>query len=157
MYVVSACVERPTASADTCTAEVETRLKSGSDSNAGAGQRPTTGTSAFPTSFPSRNLSDSPHNVAGSFSNGATDMGDPEISIPSMEPSLDMVSLGLEEPLPTPEVQRELFEIYFRKIHPTAPMIHKARFYTALNYAPHMRPPVALRYAMWTLASSASG
>lgn len=49
------------------------------------------------------------------------------------------------------------FELYFRKIHPTAPMLHKARFYKSLNYAPHMRPPVCLRYAMWTLAAGASG
>lgn len=47
-------------------------------------------------------------------------------------------------------------DIYFRKIHPTCPMIHKARFYSSLNQAAHLRPPVCLRYAMWTLACSAS-
>lgn len=33
-------------------------------------------------------------------------------------------------------------------------MIHRPRFMAALNLAPHMRPPVCLRYAMWTLAAS---
>lgn len=35
-------------------------------------------------------------------------------------------------------------------------MVHKARFFAAMNLAPHMRPPVCLRYAMWALASSTS-
>jgi hypothetical protein len=34
------------------------------------------------------------------------------------------------------------------------PVIHRARFMAALNLAPHMRPPVCLRYIMWTLAAS---
>lgn len=33
-------------------------------------------------------------------------------------------------------------------------MIHKYRYFAAMNLAPHMRPPVCLRYAMWALASS---
>lgn len=46
------------------------------------------------------------------------------------------------------------YQIYFTKIHPSLPMIHRPRFMAALNLAPHMRPPVCLRYAMWTLAAS---
>jgi hypothetical protein len=30
------------------------------------------------------------------------------------------------------------------------PMIHKARFLSSMDLAPHMRPAVCLRYAMWT-------
>ena len=46
------------------------------------------------------------------------------------------------------------YQIYFTKIHPSLPLIHRPRFMAALNLAPHMRPPVCLRYSMWTLASS---
>ncbi|KAJ4341891.1 hypothetical protein N0V87_001556 [Didymella glomerata] len=68
--------------------------------------------------------------------------------------SWEMISLGLEEPLPPEDVMDELYQIYFTKIHPSLPMIHRPRFMAALNLAPHMRPPVCLRYAMWTLAAS---
>jgi hypothetical protein len=34
------------------------------------------------------------------------------------------------------------------------PIMHKYRFYASLDRAPHMRPPVSLRYAMWTVAAS---
>jgi hypothetical protein len=33
-------------------------------------------------------------------------------------------------------------------------MIHRRRFLAAMNLAPHLRPPVSLRYAMWCLAAS---
>jgi len=33
-------------------------------------------------------------------------------------------------------------------------MIHRPRFLAAMDLAPHMRPPVALRYAMWTQVCS---
>jgi hypothetical protein len=46
------------------------------------------------------------------------------------------------------------YQIYFSKIHLTLPVIHRPRFLAALNLAPHMRPPVCLRYIMWTLAAS---
>jgi hypothetical protein len=36
------------------------------------------------------------------------------------------------------------------------PLIHKYRYYASLDLAPHMRPPVCLRYAMWTMAASLS-
>ncbi|PBP27361.1 fungal-specific transcription factor domain-containing protein [Diplocarpon rosae] len=68
----------------------------------------------------------------------------------------EMIGLGLEEPLPPQETIDELFrhDIYFEKIHPSVPMIHKYRYLAAMNLAPSQRPPVALRYAMWTLAAS---
>jgi Fungal specific transcription factor domain len=37
------------------------------------------------------------------------------------------------------------------------PMIHRPRYYAAMNLAPHMRPPVCLRYIMWCLAASITG
>ncbi|KAK0730608.1 fungal-specific transcription factor domain-containing protein [Lasiosphaeris hirsuta] len=66
----------------------------------------------------------------------------------------EMIGLGLEEPLPPQETIDELHQIYFEKIHPSLPMIHKYRYLAAMNLAPNQRPPVCLRYAMWTLASS---
>ena len=36
------------------------------------------------------------------------------------------------------------------------PMIHQYRYMAAMSLAPHMRPPVCLRYAMWCLAAGAS-
>ncbi|KAK8019894.1 hypothetical protein PG990_005032 [Apiospora arundinis] len=66
----------------------------------------------------------------------------------------EMIGLGLEEPLPPQETIDELHQIYFDKVHPSLPMIHKFRYLAAMNLAPNQRPPVALRYAMWTLACS---
>ncbi|KAI1616203.1 fungal-specific transcription factor domain-containing protein [Exophiala viscosa] len=66
--------------------------------------------------------------------------------------SWEMIGLGLEEALPSRDVIDELNEIYFEKIHPSLPMIHKGRFLASMDLAPHMRPAVALRYAMWTHA-----
>ncbi|KAH6636717.1 fungal-specific transcription factor domain-containing protein [Chaetomium tenue] len=68
----------------------------------------------------------------------------------------EMIGLGLEEPLPPQETIDELHQIYFEKIHPSVPMIHKYRYLAAMNLAPPQRPPVCLRYAMWTLACSVS-
>ncbi|KAM0563886.1 hypothetical protein ACHAPJ_000093 [Fusarium lateritium] len=64
----------------------------------------------------------------------------------------EMIGLGLEEPLPPQETIDELHQIYFEKVHPSLPMIHKYRYLAAMNLAPNQRPPVCLRYAMWTLA-----
>lgn len=36
------------------------------------------------------------------------------------------------------------------------PMIHQVRFFASLDRAPHMRPPVCLLYAIWTVAASMS-
>ncbi|KAL8715273.1 MAG: hypothetical protein Q9220_001231 [cf. Caloplaca sp. 1 TL-2023] len=68
----------------------------------------------------------------------------------------EMIGLGLEEPLPTQEAIDELHDIYFNKFHPSAPMIHQYRYRAAMGLAPHMRPPVSLRYAMWCLAANVS-
>ncbi|KAI8961747.1 fungal-specific transcription factor domain-containing protein [Daldinia sp. FL1419] len=64
----------------------------------------------------------------------------------------EMIGLGLEEPLPPQATIDELHQIYFDKIHPSLPMIHKYRYLAAMNLAPSQRPPVALRYAIWTQA-----
>ena len=66
--------------------------------------------------------------------------------------SWEMIGLGLEESLPTPDAVDEMNQIYFDKIHASLPMIHMPRFLSSMDLAPHMRPAVCLRYAMWTHA-----
>ncbi|KAL8736190.1 MAG: hypothetical protein Q9166_000345 [cf. Caloplaca sp. 2 TL-2023] len=68
----------------------------------------------------------------------------------------EMIGLGLEEPLPTQEAIDELHEIYFTQVHPSMPMLHPYRYRASMGLAPHMRPPVSLRYAMWCLAAKLS-
>lgn len=45
----------------------------------------------------------------------------------------EMIGLGLEEPLPPQETIDELHQIYFDKVHPSMPMIHKYRYLAAMN------------------------
>lgn len=66
----------------------------------------------------------------------------------------EMIGLGLDEPLPTQDVVDELNQAYFDKIDPSLPMIHRPRYYAAMNLAPYARPPVCLRYAMWASAAA---
>ncbi|KAI1175409.1 fungal-specific transcription factor [Nemania sp. FL0916] len=66
----------------------------------------------------------------------------------------DMIPLGFNEPPPNPDIIDELHQIFFEKIHPSLPMIHKFRYLAAMNLPLNQRPPVALRYAIWTLACS---
>lgn len=45
----------------------------------------------------------------------------------------EMIGLGLEEPLPAQETIDELHQVYFEKVHPSIPMIHKYRYLAAMN------------------------
>lgn len=45
----------------------------------------------------------------------------------------EMIGLGLEEPLPPQETIDELHQIYFEKVHPSMPMIHRYRYLAAMN------------------------
>ena len=78
----------------------------------------------------------------------------PAFSFDADDISWEMIGLGLEEALPSQDVVDEMNQIYFDKMHPSLPMIHKGRFLTSMDLAPHMRPPVCLRYAMWMHACS---
>ncbi|KAJ5823304.1 Transcription factor [Penicillium robsamsonii] len=71
-------------------------------------------------------------------------------------PQWDLISLGLEEPLPSQDVIDELEAIFFEKIYPTMPIIHRPRYFAALTLAPNMRPPICLRYIIWSNAASVS-
>ncbi|KAG9241649.1 fungal-specific transcription factor domain-containing protein [Calycina marina] len=85
---------------------------------------------------------------------GFTDGMDLNIGLDDNTFTWEMIGLGLEEPLPYQDTIDELHQIYFNKIHPSIPMVHKYRYLAAMNLAPSQRPPVALRYAIWTLAAS---
>ncbi|EAW10646.1 putative C6 transcription factor Prf [Aspergillus clavatus NRRL 1] len=68
----------------------------------------------------------------------------------------DMLSLGLEEPLPTQDVIDELNQIYFEKVHPSLSLLHRPRHLAAMNLAYNIRPPVCLQYITWCHAASVS-
>lgn len=46
--------------------------------------------------------------------------------------------------------------MFFEKIYPMMPIIHRSRYFTSLALAPNMRPPICLRYMMWCHAASVS-
>ncbi|KAI0159542.1 fungal-specific transcription factor [Xylariaceae sp. FL1272] len=104
---------------------------------------------------------ESPQGQGQATGNGIEDFnnfaaGHMQMPMNNMDPSFtwEMIGLGLEEPLPPQETIDELHQIFFEKIHPSLPMIHKFRYLAAMNLAPNQRPPVALRYAIWTQACS---
>ncbi|KAJ5732677.1 Transcription factor [Penicillium malachiteum] len=72
------------------------------------------------------------------------------------DPQWDLISLGLEEPLPAPDAIEELDNIFFEKIYPMMPIIHRPRYYASLTLGPNARPPICLRYMMWCHAASVS-
>ncbi|KAF2211596.1 hypothetical protein CERZMDRAFT_106468 [Cercospora zeae-maydis SCOH1-5] len=84
---------------------------------------------------------------------GAAAVDDQNVALEDQFP-WEMIGLGLEEPLPTQDVIDELNQVFFEKVHPSLPMIHRPRYYAAMNLAPHMRPPICLRYAMWASAAA---
>lgn len=45
----------------------------------------------------------------------------------------EMIGLGLEEPLPPQATIDELHQVYFEKVHPSIPMVHRYRYLTAMN------------------------
>ncbi|KAK6363663.1 hypothetical protein TWF730_001084 [Orbilia blumenaviensis] len=70
--------------------------------------------------------------------------------------SWEMIQLGIDEALPDQHVIDELHDIYFAKVAPYGPIIHKGRYLASLDLAPQMRAPVCLRYAIWMMAASVS-
>ncbi|KAJ5935424.1 hypothetical protein N7466_004971 [Penicillium verhagenii] len=82
---------------------------------------------------------------------------DTNINIPnniSSDSQWNLISLGLEEPLPAPDVIDELETIFFEKIYPMMPIIHRPRYFASLNLGLNLRPPICLRYIMWCHAAS---
>jgi hypothetical protein len=109
----------------------------------------------YQSDFPSRG----PETIMDPFSNTGFDgnMMDPmqDLNMAGTDDfSWELLSLGLDEPLPSQEIIDDMTVIYFEKIHPSLPMIHRPRFLASMDLAPHMRAPIALRYAMWTQVCS---
>ena len=46
--------------------------------------------------------------------------------------------------------------IYFEKVHPSIPVVHRPRYLAASNLTSSLRPPVYLQYIMWCHAASIS-
>jgi hypothetical protein len=89
-----------------------------------------------------------PHAALNATSNG-------DVNVPQEEQfPWEMIGLGLDEPLPPQDAIDELTQAFFDKIHPSVPMMHRPRFYAAMHLAPHARPPICLRYAMWANAAA---
>ena len=82
--------------------------------------------------------------------------------IPSMSgldnnSSWEIVQLGLEEPLPEQSIVDDLNRIYFDKVHPSLPMIHRARYYAAMNlYVLSCAVPHLVNYIMYVLVQLTS-
>lgn len=70
--------------------------------------------------------------MAFNNTNGATNMGMPMNSVNDTF-TWEMIGLGLEEPLPPQETIDELHQIYFEKVDPSMPMIHRYRYLAAMN------------------------
>ncbi|RPB14964.1 hypothetical protein P167DRAFT_552229 [Morchella conica CCBAS932] len=103
--------------------------------------------------------------VGASPGQGPFDAGSGMLDIPMPvptnileEPQLqwDLISMGFEEALPEQSVIDSLHRTYFDKIHPCVPVIHKGRYLASLAMGPTQRPPICLRYAIWTMAASVS-
>ncbi|KAI0597688.1 fungal-specific transcription factor domain-containing protein [Biscogniauxia sp. FL1348] len=61
---------------------------------------------------------------------------------------------GIFEGLPPFEIMEDLNRVYFEKQQYIIPIIHPARYTQAFYSAPHMKPPLCLQYAIWSLASA---
>jgi hypothetical protein len=62
-----------------------------------------------------------------------SNMGMPMNNVGGGNFTWEMIGLGLEEPLPPQETIDELHQVYFEKVHPSMPMIHRYRYLAAMN------------------------
>ncbi|KAJ9606103.1 hypothetical protein H2200_009064 [Cladophialophora chaetospira] len=103
-------------------------------------------------------------NIPGSsISSGETSGGpqvlssqDPSSKSTPVDSALPLIGLGLEEALPSQEVQDDLFRLFFNNVYLYMPAIHPKRFLARAQLSPssNLRPPPCLLYAMWALAAS---
>ncbi|KAL1866224.1 hypothetical protein Daus18300_006888 [Diaporthe australafricana] len=66
----------------------------------------------------------------------------------------ELLGLGLFEALPPTEMIEDLHRTFFMKQHPLNPIIHPGRYMQAYHSGVHLRPPMGLTYAVWTMASN---
>ncbi|KAI5928400.1 fungal-specific transcription factor domain-containing protein [Camillea tinctor] len=60
---------------------------------------------------------------------------------------------GMFEGPPPFEIMEDLNRIYFERQQYMIPILHPARYTQAFYSAPHMKPPLCLQYAIWSLAA----
>ncbi|KAI0180371.1 hypothetical protein GGR52DRAFT_240829 [Hypoxylon sp. FL1284] len=66
----------------------------------------------------------------------------------------DLMDLGgVHESLPPFNVMEDLNRAFFERHQHIVPVVHPSRYLHAFYAAPHMKPPMCLRYAIWALAS----
>ncbi|KAI0840554.1 hypothetical protein F5Y06DRAFT_243039 [Hypoxylon sp. FL0890] len=66
----------------------------------------------------------------------------------------DLIDLGgIFESLPPFQMMEELNQIFFERHQHLIPVIHPSRYLQAFYSAPHMKPPMCLQYAIWSLAA----
>ncbi|XXH04793.1 homeodomain super [Hypoxylon texense] len=66
----------------------------------------------------------------------------------------DLMDLGgIYESLPPFDVMEDLNRLFFDRQQHIVPVIHPSRYLHAFYSAPHMKPPMCLRYAIWALAA----
>ncbi|TLD33364.1 hypothetical protein PspLS_00366 [Pyricularia sp. CBS 133598] len=65
----------------------------------------------------------------------------------------ELMGLGMFEVPPPFNVVDEMHTHFFQQQHTFIPIVHPARYLKAFHSAPHMRPPMALQYAIWAMAA----
>ncbi|KAK4169531.1 transcriptional activator protein acu-15 [Cladorrhinum sp. PSN259] len=71
--------------------------------------------------------------------------------------SWELLGLGQFERLPPTKMIEDLHQHYFAAQQHFMPIIHKDSYLRAFYSPPHMRPPLCLQYAIWTMASNGHG
>ncbi|KAL4862703.1 hypothetical protein BDV12DRAFT_178457 [Aspergillus spectabilis] len=128
---------------------------------------PQTQAPSFSVALPNEPIGTEMHAIGNSMNNSISPIEGPSATGPSSSFTpegadaarnfgWDMISLGLEEPLPAREVVNELNQIYFEKTHAYVPIIHRPRFMAAMDFAPNSRPPACLQYIVWCHAAAVS-
>ncbi|KAL1842395.1 hypothetical protein VTJ49DRAFT_5354 [Mycothermus thermophilus] len=68
--------------------------------------------------------------------------------------SAELLRLGRFESLPPSEMMDDLHNIFFSKEQNFLPIVHPGNYLRSFHSPPHMRPPMALQYAIWAAASN---
>ncbi|KAK8055860.1 transcription factor SEF1 [Apiospora rasikravindrae] len=65
----------------------------------------------------------------------------------------ELLGLGISEPTPPFEVMEELHETFFKRQSETIPILNQQRYLQEFYSPPHMKPPMCLQYAIWSIAA----
>lgn len=70
--------------------------------------------------------------------------------------AFELISLGMDEPLPPKHITDTLHEIFFNGFCRSYPFLCKQRYLTSMGHPPPLQPYIFLRYAIWTVAAASS-